>query len=55
MTEFLTWLVALALLSLQPRFCFTHDRRNFDGDRYVEFCGGIYQQPYTWVCVEVPR
>lgn len=55
MTEVLTWLLTIMLLALQPQFVFRHDRRNFDGYRYVELCGGLYQQPYTWACIEVAR
>lgn len=30
------------------------DRRNYDGERYTEYCVGQYQIPETWTCVEVP-
>jgi hypothetical protein len=48
------FLVTLALLWPLPQFRFTRDRRNFDGERFTELCGGLYQQPYTWACVEIP-
>lgn len=51
----ITWLVTVGLLSLHPDCCFTRDRRNMDGHRYVELCAGLYQRPETWACVEVPR
>jgi hypothetical protein len=51
----LTWLITIALLALSPQFVFRHDRRNIDGERYVELCGGLYQRPETWVCVEIGR
>lgn len=55
MTAFVSFLAAAVLLAMQPRVCFTHDARNFDGYRYTEYCVGLFQRPETWVCVEVPR
>lgn len=49
------WLIAVGLLSLFPDFRCSHDKRQFDGERYTEICGGRYQQPETWACIEVPR
>ena len=51
---FLTWLVTLVLLAPSPEFRFTHDRCNYDGDRFYQLCGGLYQRPETWACIEVP-
>lgn len=51
----ITWLITVALLALSPQFRFTHDRRSFDGERYVSMCGGIFQRPETWACIEVKR
>jgi hypothetical protein len=49
------FLLHLATLCLSPEFRFTHDRREADGERYTEICGGLYQRPTTWECVEVRR
>jgi hypothetical protein len=49
------FVVTFVLLSLSPEFRFAHDRRECDGERYVELCAGLYQRPETWACVEVAR
>lgn len=51
----LTFLLTFLLLSPLPDFRTTADLRSFDGERYTEFCVGLYQRPFTWACVEVPR
>jgi hypothetical protein len=51
----ISFLVTLAMLWPSPDFRFRYDRRAFDGERYVEFCAGLYQRPETWACVEVQR
>ncbi len=51
----LTWPLVVALLSLSPEFRCTHDRRESDGERYMSACGGLYQIPESWTCVEVAR
>lgn len=50
----IAWLLQLMPLVVQPDFCFTSDRRNYDGDRFTEYCGGLYQKTATWRCLEVP-
>jgi len=49
------WLITGGLLALNPEFRCSRDRRSFDGERYVELCGGLYQKPETWACLEVAR
>lgn len=49
------WLITIGLLALSPECRFTHDRRSFDGERYVELCAGLYQKPVTWACMDVSR
>lgn len=51
----IAFVVTIALLSLSPDFRFSVDRRECDGYRYTEICGGLFQQPTTWTCLEVPR
>lgn len=51
----LTFLLTAILLSPLPEFRTTMDRRSFDGERYTEYCIGLYQRPLTWACVEVAR
>jgi hypothetical protein len=51
----IAFILHLATLCLSPEFRFTHDRRSSDGERYTEICGGLYQRPTTWECVEVRR
>jgi hypothetical protein len=46
-------LLSFVLLALQPRFVFRTDRREFDGDRYLSVCGGLYQQTASFVCADV--
>lgn len=45
----------LALATPWNDWRWTGDRRESDGDRYVEFCVGQYQIPETWTCVDVDR
>lgn len=52
--QLIVWLITVGVLALQPDFCFTVDRRNFDGEKYTELCGGLYQKTRTWTCIEVP-
>lgn len=49
----ITWLIAIAMLALCPQFHCVADRRDIDGDRYVEICGWIFQRPETSACLEV--
>lgn len=51
----LSWIVAVVYLSTFPTVRYTRDRREFDGERYTEYCAGLFQVPETWVCVDVPR
>lgn len=51
----LAFLVTILLLSLHPDFRLSVDRRERDGERYGVVCGGLYQRPETWTCLEVPR
>jgi hypothetical protein len=51
----LAWLATMAMLCLSPHFVCTSDKRHIDGERYTTTCGGLYQRPETWSCVEVAR
>lgn len=51
----LVWLITIALLAVSPSFRCTSDRRQFDEERYTELCGGLYQRPETWACIETGR
>lgn len=51
----LHFLLTVLLLSTSPQVRYSKDRREFDGERYTEYCVGIFQIPESWNCVEVPR
>lgn len=47
--------IVLNALSCTRDWRGTTDRREFDGERYTERCVGRYQQPETWMCLELAR
>jgi hypothetical protein len=49
------FLATLAMLWMRPGFVFSHDRRECDGERYVEVCAGLRLRPETWACAEFAR
>jgi hypothetical protein len=50
-----SFIAAVLYLSTFPTVRYTRDARNFDGERYTEYCAGLFQEPTTWVCIEVER
>lgn len=55
MTDILHFLLSVLLLSASPQVRYSKDRREFDGERYTEYCVGLFQRAETWACIEVPR
>lgn len=53
MTAFL-FVLHVVLMALSPQSRFSRDVCNYDGDRFVSLCAGLYQIPETWTCLEVP-
>lgn len=50
----ISWLVSVVLVSLSPQVRYRRDVCNYDGDRFVSLCAGLYQIPESWSCIEVP-
>ena len=51
---FAAFILHVILTALSPQARFTRDVCNYDGDRFVQVCAGLFQIPESWLCLEVP-
>lgn len=50
----LEFILHVILTATSPQARFTRDLCNYDGDRFVSLCAGLFQIPESWTCIEVP-